>query len=125
MSKKDFIITAIIVVLSIALIAVIIVAKRAENKTAAPTTVPSSSVAHDHDGDGVADHDDSAHATEGVNDPNAEDTDISVGIEDLPENTDGTTNTEGTTATEATSGTGNAVTGENIEFDDLINAGQN
>lgn len=130
MSKKDFIITAIIALFSVALIVLIVVAKKETPKDPNATTAPSSAVAHDHNGDGVPDHDDNYHATEGEKDPNAEDTDISVDVENLGGNTDGTTGTEATTGTEggstgSTESTGNAVTGNEIEFDDLLNAGKN
>ena len=48
-------------------------------------------------------------ATEDVNHSDAEDTDISMDIEDLPENTEGTT--------------GNSGTGNEIDFGDLVNQG--
>ena len=151
MTKKDAIITAVIAVLAIALIVLVVVAKRADNKNN-PTT-PSSSVAHDHDGDGVPDHGDDAHATQGTTGGNAGgvipedgDVDVNIDLEDLPDNSGGTTEpTTGNTTTEPTTGndptdpttgnnstteptTGNtsgAVSGNEIDFDDLLNAGKN
>ena len=141
MSKKEIIITVVIAVLAIALIATVIVAKKMDAVNN-PTT-PSSSVAHDHDGDGVADHDDSAHETQGSNSGSANgvvpedgDVDVSIDLEDLPDNSGGTTEpttgntstTEPTTGntTEPTTGTNSgAVSGNEIDMDDLINAGRN
>ena len=117
MNKKDTIITIIVVTLCAALVAGIIVYKNLgpEDVTTTvahdhdgdgvadhddsyhETTKPT--VAHDHDGDGVADHDASYHETTGnTNSANQEDGDIDVNIEDLP-------NASGNT--EAGSGTGN------------------
>ena len=152
MSKKEIIITVVIAVLAIALIATVIVAKKMDNVNN-PTT-PSSGVAHDHDGDGVADHDDSAHATQGTTAggnsdgvvPEDGDVDVSIDLEDLPGNSGGTTEpttgnnsttepttgndptepTTGNDSTEPTTGnTSGAVSGNEIDMDDLINAGRN
>ena len=121
MSKKDFIITAIIAVLSVALIAVVIVSKT--NDGANTPTTPSSAVPHDHDGDGKPDHDDSAHTSGGSNDSvieNDDDIDIGLDIEDQPDPTGGTT-----APTTGNGGGDNAVGGNEIDMDDLINAGGN
>ena len=116
MTKKDFIITAVIAVLSVALIVMVIVTKKqdAGNNPSTP-----SSVAHDHDGDGVPDHDDSYHATSG----DEEDTDIDIGLDIEDQPTEGTGSTGSTGSTEGTGG--GAVDGGEIDMDDLINAGGN
>lgn len=102
MNKKDFLITLIIAVLCIGLIVAIVLVKRSEAKKAGPTTAPST-VAHDHNGDGIPDHGDEAHEEEetetknnttttpsgtgngsgGVT-PEDTDIDISIDLEDLP-----------------------------------------
>jgi len=167
MSKKEFIITIIIVVLAIALVATVIVLKRADN---AANGTPTTAVPHDHNGDGIPDHGDDEHGettapTTGGNgdaaDPNDSDVDISVDLEDIPsggEQGDSTKPTTGTTepttgttdpttgATEpesgsndstqpttggndstepTTGGNSGAVNGNEIDFDDLLNAGKN
>lgn len=113
MSKKEFFITAVIALLSVALIVVVIVSKKADNKNNPSTP---SSVAHDHNGDGVPDHDDNYHATGGT----AEDSDVDIGldVDDLPTES-GTGNGS---ANGNTDGSG-AVNGSEIDMDDLINAG--
>ena len=98
MSRKEFLITVIIVVLSIALIATIIVLKKIDKTNPGETTGTNSGIAHDHDGDGVPDHGDDAHENKDSGDnttgatggnvdavvPDASDIDVSIALEDLP-----------------------------------------
>ena len=161
MNKKEFLITAIVVVLAIALVATIVILKRTDDTPDTPNT----GVAHDHNGDGIPDHGDDAHgnATEGTAGGNVDavipddsDVDISIDLEDIPadstkpttgnnepttgnnEPTTGATEpttgsdapttgaTEPTTgATEPTNPSSGAVSGNEIDFDDLLNAGRN
>ena len=175
MNKKEFLITAIVVVLAIALVATIVILKRTDDTPDTSNT----GVAHDHNGDGIPDHGDDAHgdATEGTAGGNVDavipddsDVDISIDLEDIPadstkpttgnngpttgnngpttgnnepttgnnEPTTGATepttgNNEPTTgATEPTTGatdptnpSSGAVSGNEIDFDDLLNAGRN
>ena len=58
MTKKEFLITVIVVVLAIALVATVIVLKRADN---AANGTPTTAVPHDHNGDGIPDHGDDGH----------------------------------------------------------------
>ena len=120
MNKKDFIITAVIAVLSVALIVVVILSKK-NDQNDAPTT-PSSSVAHDHNGDGIPDHDDSYHNSANGDAVVEDDLDIGLDIENVP--------TESGSGTQSGSGTGTgtgggAVEGGEIDMDDLIDAGKN
>ena len=145
MSKKEFLITVIIVLLAIALIATIIVLKKLDAANPDETTGTTSGVAHDHDGDGVPDHGDDAHADEDSQDnttsatggsnedaviPEDSDIDISVDLEDLPTNGDSATEGGSTDTTEGGStdttegGFSGAVSGDEIDFDDLNNAGK-
>lgn len=99
-------------------------------------------VPHDHDGDGIPDHDDSAHTDSGSAQGSTptgnagggdSDVDISIDLEDVPDGTTPTTPSTGTepttpstgTTEPSTPGTGNPVNGNEIDFDDLQNAGKN
>ena len=103
-------------------------------------------VAHDHDGDGVPDHGDEAHTDNGTTDSGNTDSgntgnggtegdvDISIDLEDVPggNDTPGTTQpSTGTTepapeTTQPSEGSNSgAVNGNEIDFDDLQNAGKN
>lgn len=98
-------------------------------------------VAHDHDGDGVPDHGDEAHTdggnTDGGNTGNGGtegDVDISIDLEDVPGGNNDTPDTTqpstGTTeptpeTTQPSEGSNSgAVNGNEIDFDDLQNAGK-
>lgn len=125
MSKKEFLITVIVVVLSIALISTIIVLKKIDKTNPDKPVGTTSGVPHDHDGDGVPDHGDDAHENEANGDntasasggsstsggnteavvPGDSDIDISIGLEDLPTDGDGTAK-GGSTGQGVSSGTG-------------------
>ena len=115
MSKKDFIITAVIALLSVALIVVVILSKKDEPITPAQNGTSQQAT----EGNGT---------NNGSNDPTAEDTDIDVSVEDL----DPTGSTESGSTTESGNNGGTVSTdtttppsGNEISMDDLINAGQN
>ena len=129
MSKKEFIITVIVIVLAIALIATVIVLKRANSEANGGADANAGTVAHDHNGDGVPDHGDEAHSTEGTTggnvdavNPEDSDVDISVNLEDIPAGESGsqsgttqptTGNNDATQPTTGNSGTTQPTTGSN------------